>query len=335
MDISSLFLDGIFLMGFLNVWSAFFSILLIGWIWFCSWLYTCKYHQLCDSDTANTEENVSSEATAKNDDAQDEPVGESLKNPEGFQVYYKNDLLIQGPDYYKFTPSSVKPEGNDDLTEIQDSLSRYLINNPDKQLEITALYQNDEKNESEFESLGLARAQAFQSMIEQEGIEAQQFLLKDSLAEKIPLSKDNNFQEVFKFQIKDLDSPDIAPSDELTDEERALINATQYIYFNFASSQASLAENKQKYFLVLAKYLKASPKARIEVSGHTDSIGTMERNLFFSSQRAEHIKLLLLQSGIPSEKVSVLAKGPSEPIADNSTEAGRSKNRRVEIKIKK
>lgn len=70
---------------------------------------------------------------------------------------------------------------------------------------------------------------------------------------------------------------------------------------------------------------------RIIVEGHTDNRGKSAKNLALSERRATAVKGHIAETGVPMEQLSVLGKGDYEPIADNSSRAGRAKNRRVEI----
>lgn len=69
----------------------------------------------------------------------------------------------------------------------------------------------------------------------------------------------------------------------------------------------------------------------IELQGHTDTVGTAAENMELSRKRAEAVKLYLLNKGVPEARLVALGYGFSEPVAANNTEAGRAKNRRVEL----
>ena len=71
----------------------------------------------------------------------------------------------------------------------------------------------------------------------------------------------------------------------------------------------------------------------VEVSGHTDSIGSDAVNQRLSEQRAASVSNYLIGRGLQSARFETLGMGKNYPIADNSTEAGRAKNRRVEIRV--
>ena len=73
----------------------------------------------------------------------------------------------------------------------------------------------------------------------------------------------------------------------------------------------------------------------IEIGGHTDNVGTEQSNLQLSTRRAQTVRDFLVAQGYPAEKITFKGYGPSAPIGENETEAGRARNRRVEIKVKK
>jgi outer membrane protein OmpA-like peptidoglycan-associated protein len=83
----------------------------------------------------------------------------------------------------------------------------------------------------------------------------------------------------------------------------------------------------------LANSLRNYPETEVLIVGHTDSVGSDEYNMGLSYRRAEAARSFLAQQGIAAGRVRVEGRGESEPVADNSTEAGRAQNRRVEVAI--
>lgn len=83
----------------------------------------------------------------------------------------------------------------------------------------------------------------------------------------------------------------------------------------------------------LAKSLKDNPETNVLIIGHTDNTGSDAFNSRLSERRAESVKMFAMNQGIMSNRLSTEGKGENEPIADNTSEDGRAKNRRVEIVI--
>ena len=82
----------------------------------------------------------------------------------------------------------------------------------------------------------------------------------------------------------------------------------------------------------IAKVLQEDPKLELVIEGHTDNVGGAQFNLEVSRKRAEAVKRCLLdKAGISEVRLTTVGYGLSRPIADNSTEEGRAKNRRVEL----
>jgi len=84
----------------------------------------------------------------------------------------------------------------------------------------------------------------------------------------------------------------------------------------------------------VAGVLAGYPQTLVQVTGHTDSIGSELYNLQLSIRRAEAVMEYLRQSGIELKRLSADGHGEAEPIADNRTLEGRAENRRVEIVVR-
>jgi len=83
----------------------------------------------------------------------------------------------------------------------------------------------------------------------------------------------------------------------------------------------------------VAKVMKAQPKMRIGVYGHTDNRGAMDLNMRLSKERARACMNYLGKKGIAQNRLESEGFGPNKPVADNGTDQGRARNRRVEFKI--
>lgn len=102
----------------------------------------------------------------------------------------------------------------------------------------------------------------------------------------------------------------------------------------FESGKATLNLTTSKFELdKLAGLMKENPTAKVTITGHTDNVGNADKNLLLSEQRAVAVKEYLLSKGIPKENINTKGLGSQKPIADNTTEDGKRKNRRIEIEV--
>jgi outer membrane protein OmpA-like peptidoglycan-associated protein len=98
----------------------------------------------------------------------------------------------------------------------------------------------------------------------------------------------------------------------------------------FGSGSASLTAPAQASLRALAAQLRGG-SARVAIEGHTDSQGADDANLALSRQRAEAVRRVLEDAGLPGARLSAAGKGETAPVADNTSAGGRAANRRVEI----
>lgn len=101
----------------------------------------------------------------------------------------------------------------------------------------------------------------------------------------------------------------------------------------FDINKATIKKEFETRLDKLAEILRKYPRLDIAVSGHTDIIGTAAYNQSLSEARAKAISDYLISKGINPTRISFKGYGSLQPVADNTSEDGRTKNRRVEIKI--
>lgn len=101
----------------------------------------------------------------------------------------------------------------------------------------------------------------------------------------------------------------------------------------FDSGKATLRAESNKELNELAEYMNLQKTLVIEIAGHTDNVGTAESNLKLSEERANAVKQYLVKKGIATERIQAKGYGDTQPVADNSTAAGKQKNRRTEVHV--
>ncbi len=102
---------------------------------------------------------------------------------------------------------------------------------------------------------------------------------------------------------------------------------------SFATNSASINAAGMGKIQNLANILAQYPNDTIQVTGHTDSQGTLSWNEQLSSSRANSVRSVLIQNGVNPSQISTAGLGPHAPVADNTSTHGRAQNRRVEIDI--
>ena len=122
----------------------------------------------------------------------------------------------------------------------------------------------------------------------------------------------------------------------MTAIEKAIAETGKFVTNNilFETGKATLKPESMDEIQKVADYMKKNPTARFEVQGHTDNQGSDKINDPLSQQRAEAVVKALEGLGCDPFNMRAVGKGSHEPVADNATEDGRAKNRRVEF-IKK
>jgi OOP family OmpA-OmpF porin len=102
----------------------------------------------------------------------------------------------------------------------------------------------------------------------------------------------------------------------------------------FESGSAVLKPESDAAITQLKQYLDETPRVtKLRIEGHTDNVGQPAANETLSGQRALAIKVALVAKGIAKERLLAVGFGQSKPIADNTTEEGKAKNRRTEFHV--
>ena len=101
----------------------------------------------------------------------------------------------------------------------------------------------------------------------------------------------------------------------------------------FATNKTKILPESEPTLEELSQFMLDNPTVTIRIIGHTDAVGSDEANQRLSEGRATAVRNELLMRGVEESRVEAEGRGESQPIADNDTEEGRQKNRRVEFEI--
>ncbi len=103
------------------------------------------------------------------------------------------------------------------------------------------------------------------------------------------------------------------------------------LYINFDTNKATIKAESKTVVDQIVKLLKENLGLKVSIEGHTDRTGTPAKNKNLSLERAQSVVNALTAAGVDKKRLSAVGWGQEKPVADNRTEEGKAKNRRVEI----
>jgi OOP family OmpA-OmpF porin len=297
----------------------FFSVLSIVWLIGSSYCYVCNVRDNCKPGL---------------------PVDENIVEKEAFEIpkiEIKDgdslDITASGNFYFLYNTDSLMDFQNDQMT--WDALSAYLSDHPEKNLVVTGHYLEEESSGAK---LGLNRSEAFVNIFSKEyGLSDDRFKAAFEVEEGAALNTDStrvygalSFAfNVDKSRLDDKVSEDMDLEALVSDLKKA-----RRVYFDFGSSIMKANPALHQFFTDLKFYLEKRKGSKITLTGHTDNVGSPEKNNALSMERAKDVRRYLVENnGFKSSDFNLEAKGETMPIASNETDGGRAKNRRVEIKL--
>lgn len=122
---------------------------------------------------------------------------------------------------------------------------------------------------------------------------------------------------------------------EDTNAEAGKDNWFNFTDLRFASGSSTIDSTSMNEVKNIAEILKSFPNVNIKVGGYTDDQGDDAANLKLSSERAKAVKEALVVLGIDDKRLESEGYGEQHPVADNATEEGRAKNRRIAVSVRK
>jgi outer membrane protein OmpA-like peptidoglycan-associated protein len=118
---------------------------------------------------------------------------------------------------------------------------------------------------------------------------------------------------------------------ETRDSARGLIVNMSDVLFDF--NKYTLRPGAREKLAKISGIVLAHPGLKLEVEGHTDSVGSIEYNQRLSENRAHAVRAYLVEQGVKSDSITSRGFGKTMPVADNATAEGRQRNRRVELVV--
>ncbi|SFC03935.1 OmpA family protein [Spirosoma endophyticum] len=310
--------------------------LLLLWMVGSTWWHVCKIKQLCADDFRPTE--------IRSTDA---PLFTTPPGADVFTIADGNKFRLELPGNFSFATSDANANMNT-LGGSLETLISYLKDSPERTIQVIGYYAPAETNKSSFDNLGLARAEGIKQYMGQQGIPAASITTK-GVERNLPFTtKGDSLKGGIDFAFGGAEPNESSSStsglvvmDEPT-SEKELAEGQKYtsvfepidLYFPLGEANYIKTSDTKKFFDEAAKFLAANKNKKLILTGHTDNSGPEDANMRLSKNRANEVKSKLRKSGIESDQIEVIARGESEPKADNKTLSGRKANRRVTVVVK-
>ncbi|SIP98654.1 OmpA family protein [Maribacter ulvicola] len=243
----------------------------------------------------------------------------------------QNGFAYNTNDNYNFNISSqdILMPLSAELIKGVSSLQSHLEANDNNVINVTGYYTIEEENHTAFPNLGLARANSIKNDLAFKGYSTAQINTEGKLMNEM-IPKEGTYWGAASFVL-------VEKSATAEEDLKALydkINTDPLIlYFNTAEASIHLDAAQRQKVADISRYLDKVSDATASVVGHTDATGQANININLGQDRAEFAKNYLMQNGIAADKIVATSKGQTQPIADNTTEEGRVKNRRTVITL--
>ncbi|MEL6670726.1 MAG: OmpA family protein [Bacteroidota bacterium] len=325
-------------------------LLLVGWVGFGTWYWTCPVKGHCGSESENA-----ATATPTTDTDTDNASAER-RDPRAFRISYQDQDWLSGPDNFRFGKDNPQARIPASVGTLLDSLGSFLANNPERELQITADYAEEELSPDGFLNMGLARSNFVSQYLMGKGARANQivklyqekpaadlFDATDTLTGGVRLILLDKLMAEAEASTEGLEAEsegsDATAADGAgeAEEEAAPVELAipegRRLYFESSSYDLPMTDELRDYITLVIQYLNQSPDKKLLMVGHTDSDATNATNMRLGLNRANTIKEYFTQFGLNESQIETSSRGEDDPIATNNTEAGKAQNRRVEISI--
>jgi len=183
--------------------------------------------------------------------------------------------------------------------------------------------EQESARRAEAEAAQRARAEAATAAAQAETLKAQQAQQEAENRSQLLAQQEQQARERLRSQLSAVL--------ETRETARGLIMEMPDVLFDF--NKYTLKPAAREKLAKVSGILLAHPDLNVQVEGHTDSIGSEEYNQRLSEQRASSVKDYLVSQSVHDNNVTAQGFGKNDPIADNSTSAGRAKNRRVDLVV--
>ncbi|MEL6867901.1 MAG: OmpA family protein [Bacteroidota bacterium] len=252
--------------------------------------------------------------------------------PKGFSLS-DGAFKTTAVEAFSFGHSDAELAFQEDMKRALKSTAVYLSENTDRQLVLSGLYTKAERNDTEYNDLGMARATKVKAVLVDSGADADRISIDSRSVDNLSFLNKKLYDGV---QFNFVDVPAEEDSNGSPKEEPALDPIDQKLIINYEDRDFEYLPDgaTEDLFRNWLLYIRNKPGARVVVLGHSDELGSPAANERMANLMANKVRRVLRDEySFRTPEVTARSRGARQPIADNDTAEGRRQNRRVELWI--
>jgi OmpA-OmpF porin, OOP family len=284
------------------------ALLFTGWTWFATYWYVCKIRLLCDDTVVQTQ------------------VPSAVKYGIPLKLTDSQQVTLIGSEVSAFFP-----EGKADLElsggsfpDFSAKIKEYLAAHPEAKITVTGFFTSAEAAQTP--GIGMSRAKSLADDLIKAGIDSAGLILKEK---EIPSMADGT--PLLSLIAEGTRTPE--PVEQVKNYE---FHAKEIlVYFKLGTDEIINGDELAKFVEDIKPDLEKAPKTQLFITGHTSDEGETAANYELALKRAKAVDAYIVaKTGVAQARISTGSKGETQPRYPNANEAGRIKNRRVEVYLK-
>ena len=304
------------------------------WAFFALWMYTLVRPELSASNTGGTNPTITSErgdqSSNKEFNAADETVVDTETNksniPGLIAVNQAGDVIFRFEEGIPVKRNEAELAVPASVVDFKYKLNTYLIEHPDQQLHVIAMYSASENIETP--NLGIQRAEYIRSMLIDLGISPARIKVR-SVINGLEFDRYGSYPSGISFEFTPWDG-------EITEPVRSSSSLpwSRTVYPWYTQDEIQVNTDLKRFREEIIELKTLNPNMKITITSHTNDIGNEEENYRLGLKYGKQLRLYLVRrAGMERKNIIVLSKGETQPIASNETKKGRQLNKRMEVLV--
>jgi OOP family OmpA-OmpF porin len=216
-----------------------------------------------------------------------------------------------------------------------DSLKNYLTLNANTTVAIEAYSLSTEQNNSTYNNLGTARANNLRNYLIGRGFDGNRIIVNGLINDDLANDGTNIVNpisiKVYNQQLTQQQINSFSPKNEVVQGNAAIQSIT--LQYDDRTTLIKISDQQNQQLSNFIAFATAKLNTKIVITTHSDEQGSTIKNANLAQTRAEFVKDFLKKNSITDDRISIVNKEANEPVADNKSEAGRAKNRRLIISL--